>query len=179
MIELNAQLAIGEVAPEFADLGVDGKLYSFTSFADKHFLVVIFSCNGCPTVKANERRMVEIQSRYTKQGVQLVAINSNNSSLSPADTYPEMIKRAREKGFNFPYLKDDDGSVARKYGALTTPHVFVLDRERRLCYRGRIDETRDPARASYSDLENALEDLLQDRPVRVPETKPFGCAIVW
>ena len=139
---------------------------------------MIFSCNGCPTVKANEARMVELQTKYAKQGVQLIAINSNNSYLSPADTFDEMVKRAREKRFNFPYLKDEDGSVARAFGALTTPHVFLLDQERKLHYRGRIDETRDPARASYSDLENALQDLLANRTVQVPETKPFGCAIV-
>ncbi len=122
--------------------------------------------------------MIEIQESYEPDGVQLVAINSNNSYLSPADTFAEMVKRAKEKKFNFPYLKDEDGSVGRNYGAVSTPHVFVLDRERRLRYRGRIDDSRDPSRATYSDLENALRDLLAERPVRVQETKPFGCAIV-
>lgn len=179
MIDQSEKLEIGQRAPGFEDLlGVDGQRYSFSSFDDKRFLVIIFSCNSCPTVKANESRMVAIQNKYASEGLQVVAINSNNSYLSPADTYAEMIKRAQERQFNFPYLKDDDGSVARSYGAISTPHVFVLDRERKLQYTGRIDETRDPARASYSDLENALGDLLANRKVKVPETRPFGCAIV-
>lgn len=179
MIELSEKLGMGQRAPDFAELaGVDGKRYSLASFDEKPILVVIFSCNGCPTVKANERRLVEIQNKYASRGVQLVAMNSNNSFLSPADTFDEMVTRAKEKQFNFPYVKDDDGHVAMTYGAIATPHVFVLDRERRLRYKGRIDETRDPARASYSDLENALTDLLANRDVRVPETMAFGCAIV-
>ncbi|HZQ06387.1 MAG TPA: thioredoxin family protein [Anaerolineae bacterium] len=179
MIEISETLAIGQSAPKFAELlGIDGKRYSLSSFQDKPLLIIIFSCNGCPTVKANEDRMVALQDKYAAQGVQLVAINSNNSYISPADTYPEMVKRAEEKRFNFPYLKDEDGRVARLFGALTTPHVFVLDQDRRLRYQGRIDDSRDPARATYSDLENALGDLFANRPVRVAETKPFGCAIV-
>jgi peroxiredoxin len=172
-------LAIGQRAPDFRNLpGVDRERYSRASFADKPVLVLIFTYNGCPTVKAEEERMIAIQEAYAHRGVQLVAINSNNAYLSPADTFPEMIQRAQDKRFNFPYLKDEDGSVADAFGAISTPHIFVLDSGRRLRYKGRIDDSRDPAKASYSDLENALEDVLAQRKVRVPETKPFGCAIV-
>src|SRR6266566_8429178 len=172
-------LAIGQRAPDFRNLpGVDGECYSLSSFADKPVVVLIFTCNGCPTVKAEEERMIELQEAYVHQGVQLGAINSNNASLSPADTFPEMVQRAQEKRFNFPYLKDEDGSVADAFGAISTPHIFVLDSGRVLRYKGRIDDARDPARASYSDLEHALEDVLAHRTVRVPETKPLGCAIV-
>ena len=97
---------------------------------------------------------------------------------SPPDTFAEMSRRAQDKRFNFPYLKDEDGSVADQFGAISTPHVFVLDFSRRLVYKGRIDDTRDPARASYSDLENALRDIFAGTPVRVSETAAFGCAIV-
>ncbi len=179
MIDQGQKLDIGQRAPSFGDLpGVDGKRYSLSSFVDKPILVVIFSCNGCPTVKANESRMIALQKKYASKGVQLIVINSNNSYLSPADTFDEMVKRAEEKHFNFPYVKDDDGSIGQSFGAITTPHVFVLDCDRRLVYKGRIDETRDPARASYSDLENALTELVMNRQVTVPETMPFGCAIV-
>ena len=122
--------------------------------------------------------MIALQEAYAYQGVQLVAINSNNAYLSPADTFPEMVQRAQEKRFNFPYLKDEDGSVADVFGAMSTPHIFVLDRGRMLRYKGRIDDSRDPSKATYSDLERALEDVLAHRTVRIPETKPFGCAIV-
>jgi peroxiredoxin len=172
-------LAIGQKAPDFRDLpGVDGGRYSLSSFADKPVLVLMFTCNGCPTVKAEEERMIALQEVYARQGVQLVAINSNNAYLSPADTFLEMLRRAQEKRFNFPYLKDEDGSVADAFGAISTPHIFVLDSGRILRYKGRMDDARDPVKATYSDLEHALEDVLAQRTVRVPETKPFGCAIV-
>ncbi len=172
-------LRIGERAPGFRRLrGVDGEDYSLTSFDPYRILIVVFTCNGCPTVKANEDRLVAMQERYGRAGVQLVAINSNNPYLSPPDTFDEMVRRAREKAFNFPYLKDADGAVAVAYGAISTPHVFVLDAARRLVYKGRVDDARDPARATSSDLENALRDLFAGTTVRVPETQPFGCAIV-
>ena len=172
-------LRIGERAPAFGELrGVDGASYSLASFSRHPYLVVIFTCNGCPTVKANEDRLIALQERYSAAGVQLVAINANNPYLSPPDTFEEMVRRSGEKRFNFPYLKDPTGAVAEQYGAISTPHVFVLDAPRRLRYKGRIDDTRDPARATYSDLENALRDLFAGSPVGVPETQPFGCAIV-
>ena len=172
-------LQVGERAPDYRHLwGVDGEDYSLATFDHHRILVVVFTCNGCPTVKANEDRLVALQEQYGRAGVQLVAINSNNPYLSPPDTYDEMVRRAREKRFNFPYLKDADGAVAAAYGAISTPHVFVLDASRRLVYKGRIDDARDPARATASDLENALRDVFAGEPVRVPETQPFGCAIV-
>jgi peroxiredoxin len=172
-------LTIGQKAPNFQGIsGTDGRLYQLASFDDTPVLVLVFTCNGCPTVKANEGRLILLQEKYGPRGVGLVAINSNNASLSPADTLTEMVVRAQEKRFNFPYLKDTDGSIAQAYGALSTPHAFVLDHERRLRYKGRIDDTRDPARATRSDLERALADMLADRAVQISETQPFGCAIV-
>jgi peroxiredoxin len=123
--------------------------------------------------------MIKIQKDYNAKAVQLLAVNSNNSYLSPADTYAEMVLRAKEKGFNFPYVKDEDGTVAKAYRAVCTPHAFVLDEDRRLRYRGRIDDSRNPERVLTSDLRNAIEDLLANAPVRVSETIPFGCSIVW
>ncbi len=123
--------------------------------------------------------MIKIQKEYSEKSVQLLALNSNNSSLSPADTYAEMVLRVREKCFNFPYVKDEDRTVARAYGAVCTPHVFLLDQDRMLRYKGRIDDSRNPERVTVNDLKNAIDDLLANRPVRVSETTPFGCSIVW
>ena len=171
---------IGADAPDFGNLlGVDGESYSLSSFQDKRLLVLLFISNGCPTVKACQDRMIKIQKDYSGKRVQSLALNSNNSYLSPADTYAEMVLRVREKGFNFPYVKDDDRTVARAYGATCTPHVFLLDEERRLRYRGRIDDSRNPERVTVSDLRNAIDDLLANKSVRVSETTPFGCSIVW
>jgi peroxiredoxin len=171
---------IGAGAPDFGNLlGVDGERYSFSSFQDKRLLVLLFISNGCPTVKACRDRMIKIQKDYGAKSVQLLALNSNNAYLSPADTYAEMVLRDQEKSFNFPYVKDEDGTVAKSYGALCTPHVFLLDEERRLRYRGRVDDSRNPDRVTASDLRNAIDDLLANRSVGVPETTPFGCSIVW
>ncbi len=173
-------LVPGARAPDFQSLlGIDGARYALASFSNKPVLVVVFSCNGCPTVRAFEDRMITIQATFGPQGVQLVAINANNSSLSPADTYPEMVKRAAEKGFNFPYLQDADRSVAKSFGAICTPHSFLFDAARRLRYQGRIDDSRIAANVTSHDLENALADVLANRAVRVAETQPYGCAIVW
>ena len=179
MSEIIEQFKVGQRAPDFQDLlGVDGQRYSLSSFDDIPILVIVFTCNGCPTVKVEEERIKALQESYAPKGVQFVAINSNNPYLSPPDTFSEMVKRASEKQYNFPYIKDEDGSVAREFGATNTPHFFVLDKAHNLCYKGRLDDTREPARATYSDLENALTDLLANRAVAVSETQPFGCAIV-
>ena len=172
-------LEIGGHAPDFKLLGTDGKQYSLSTFDDKKLLVLIFSSNGCPTVKACEDRMMSVQRDYGAKRVQLLAVNSNNEHLSPVDTYDEMVKRSNDKKFNFPYVKDVDGSVARSYGAICTPHVFVLDEDRMLRYRGRIDDSRDASRVTSTDLRNTLDDLLFHRNVRGSETKPFGCSIIW
>jgi len=171
---------VGVAAPDFGNLlGVDGERYSLSSFQNKKLLVLLFISNGCPTVKACQDRMIEIQKTYSGKDVQLFALNSNNSYLSPADMYAEMVLKVREKGFNFPYVKDEDGIVARSYGAMCTPHVFLLDDQRKLRYKGRIDDSRNPDRVRVSDLRNAIEDLLANRSVTVSETTPFGCSIVW
>ena len=174
-----AMLAIGQRVSDFQDLpSVDGERYSLASFSRSRVLIVSFICTGCPTVKANEERLIALQEKYSRTGVQVIAINSNNPYLSPPDTFEEMSRRAHEKGFNFPYLKDANGVVAEQFGAISTPHVFVLDTSRWLVYKGRIDNTRDPSRATHSDLENALRDMFAGLPITVPETLPFGCAII-
>ena len=167
---MTKMLDLGEKAPSFKNLlGADGERYSIASFNDKPVLTVVFSCNHCPYAKAYEERMVSIQRDYASRGVQLVAINSND----------EMVKRAKEKGFRFPYLRDGEQAGVVEYGAVCTPHVFAFDKARLLRYRGRIDDSRDPSSVRSHDLRNALDDLLAGREVRVPDTRPFGCSIKW
>lgn len=172
-------LGLGARAPDFDLPGVDGKRYSLATFEGKSVLVIVFSCNHCPYVKAYEDRMVSIQQDYEGKGVQLVAINSNDEKAYPEDSFPEMVKRAKQKGFNFAYLRDESQKVVEAYGGVCTPHVFAFDSGRALRYRGRIDDSRDPSKVSSHDLRNALDDLLQGREVRVPDTRPFGCSIKW
>jgi peroxiredoxin len=158
--------------------GVDGEYHSLSSLAGPTATVVIFIGNGCPTVRAYEDRLMALQDARRADGVQVVAINANNPYLSPPDTFTEMVKRAADRKFNFPYLKDEDGAVAKRYEAICTPHAFVLDRDLRISYSGRIDDSRIGAKITHPDLQNAVADLVQGRPVAVQRTDPFGCSIV-
>ena len=172
-------LPLGSPAVDFNLKGIDGKFYSLKDFADKKALVVIFSCNHCPYAQAYETRMVEMQKDYTTKDVTLIAINSNDESNYPEDSYPNMVKRAGEKGFNFPYLRDETQDTAHKYGAICTPHIFAFDQNRTLRYKGRIDDSRYPEQVKEHDLRNALDAILTGKQPPVQETKPFGCSIKW
>lgn len=172
-------LPLGSSAADFQLKGVDGKTHGLKSFSDKKALVVVFSCNHCPYVQAYEERMVQLQKDYSERGVTLVAINSNDDSGYPEDSYPNMIKRAKERGFNFPYLRDDTQDIAKKYGAICTPHVFAFDQQRRLQYKGRIDDNRNPESVKTKDLRNALDAILAGHKPSVQETRPFGCSVKW
>ncbi len=169
---------IGDKAPAFENLpATDGRRYSLADFNDKEILVLIFMANRCPTARVYTDRLKSIQTDYAERGVQLLGVNSDNQFFFAPETLFKMAEIAKEREFNFPYLKDEDQSVAKKYGALVTLHVFVLDKERRFRYRGRIDDSRDPANVTTNDLRNSLDDLLENREVRVPETRPFACSI--
>ncbi len=171
-------LPIGAQAPPFEGLlGTDGLRYGFSSFADRDVLVLVFSSNRCPTAKAYAKRMGALQRDCGPRGVQLLAINSNDPHLYPDESYPRMVVRAAEDGYSFPYLVDEGQAVARAYGATCTFHVFVVDRERRLRYQGRFDDSRIPARVTSDDLRNAIEDILAGDDVRVSTTRPFGCSL--
>lgn len=172
-------LELGRRAPDFGKLkGADGRSWQLSSFDDKPVLALVFISNGCPTVTVYNDRLIELQRAYGNRGLQVVALNSNNPYLSPTDSYEEMVKRFGETGYTFPYLKDEDGTVARSYGAITTPHAFVFDSKRRLRYRGRIDDSRDPSNITRHDLADAVAALIEGTVVEVPDTQPFGCAIV-
>ena len=173
-------LKFGDQAPGFRLPGVDGKYYSLEDFKEKKVVVVMFSCNHCPTVKAYEDRFVEFQRDYKDKGVVLIAINSNDDKKYREDSFENMKIRAREKGFNFPYLRDESQRVAKVYGAERTPEVFVFDEERLLRYHGRIDDNvyeSDQVRQRY--LRDAVDAVLEGGKVSVEETEPVGCTIKW
>lgn len=173
-------IRLGDKAPDFNLKGVDGRFYSLDSFRDYNILVLIISCNHCPYVKDYEDRMVEIQRDYLNKGVRLIAINPNNEITHPEDSFENMVKRAREKGFNFPYLRDESQDVPKVLGARYTPEIYVFDQERRLRYHGRIDDNHaDPQAVTRHDLREALDSILEGRDVEVPETPPIGCTIKW
>jgi peroxiredoxin len=175
-----ATLDLNHRAPDFDGLpATDGERYGLESFASARMLVVVFVANGCPTVRALEPWLIEFQDTYGPRAVQVLWVNSNNDSLSPADTQEEMKMRAKVSGLNFPYLKDKDGSVARSFGATNTPHVFVMDDARRIRYRGRVADSRQASTIRRPYLRDAVDELLADRHVTIPDTEPYGCSIVW
>ena len=171
---------IGSSMVDFSLKGVDGKTYGVKNFVDKKAVVVIFSCNHCPYVQAYETRMVQLQQDYLPRGVTLVAINSNDETGYPEDDFPNMVKRAKERNFNFPYLRDESQNVARQYGAICTPHCFAFDNNRKLEYKGRIDDNwRNPEEVKVRDLRAALDAILAGKTPAVQETRPYGCSIKW
>ena len=124
--------------------------------------------------------MVGIQADYEGKGLQLIAVNVNDASEFPDDSFQNMKSRARENRFNFPYLRDDDQQVAKIYGAKRTPEVFLFDASRTLRYHGAIDDNyRDPNAVKISYLRNALDALVEVRDIQTPDTAPVGCYIKW
>jgi len=183
-------LAIGSKAPAFSLKGVDGKTYTLASFAKYKILVIIFTCNHCPTAQAYEDRIIQMTNDYRSKNVGVVAINPNDPSAirldelgytDMSDTYAEMKLRAAQKKFNFPYLYDGaTQSTAKAYGPVATPHVFIFDSERKLRYQGRIDDVEKPTKTPNSfDTRSAIDELLQNKDVSVKTTKVFGCSIKW
>ena len=172
-------LAIGDACPPFDLPGTDDRSHALASFRKK-LLVVFVSCNHCPYVVAYEPRMVSIANAYGARDVDFVAVNANDAARYPADAMEPMRARAQERGFPFPYLRDDPQAFVRALGARFTPEVFVFDDARRLRYHGRIDDNhRDEARVSSHDLKDALDALLAGKAPPVAETAAVGCSVKW
>lgn len=183
-------LAIGSKAPDFHLPATDGKTYSLASFAKAKILVIVFTCNHCPTAQAYEDRIIQLAKDYSSKGVTLVAIMPNDPNAvrldelgytDMSDSFEEMKKRSKQRHFNFPYLYDGKTqSTAKAYGPVATPHVFIFDRERKLRYQGRIDDVEKPSKTpNIQDTRNALDALLNNQEPAETTTKVFGCSIKW
>lgn len=184
-------LDIGYLAPDFSLPGIDGKTHTLADYKDAKVLMVAFISNHCPDSQAAEGRIKQLVTDLKDKGLALVAINPNNPvGLRPDelgyskynDSFDEMKLHAKEQGFNFAYLYDGETQgTAKAYGCLATPHVFVFDAERRLQYKGALDDSRyaDPATVKSADGRNAVEALLAGKEVTVNETKVHGCSTKW
>jgi peroxiredoxin len=182
-------LEIGSRAPDFNLLGVDGRSYTLEDFNKASVLVIVFSCNHCPTAQAYEERIIALSGDYKQKGVDLVMISPNSVTAlnyselgytDIGDSYEEMKIRARDKGFNFPYLYDGDSQkTALAYGPVATPHCFVFDKDRILQYSGRIDGSEKPGSANGEDIRKAIDAVLAGKKVDNPVTKVFGCSVKW
>jgi peroxiredoxin len=172
-------LNIGATAPDFSLPATDGKTYSLKDFKAE-VLVIFFSCNHCPYVVNSDESTRKTVEKYKKRGVDFVAINSNSENTINEDGFEFMKKRMEEHKFPWIYLHDKTQEIAKKYGALRTPHFFVFDKSRKLIYTGRgVDTPRNPDTVTTHDLENALDDHLEGKSVRKTVTNPVGCNVKW
>jgi thiol-disulfide isomerase/thioredoxin len=183
------RLAIGANAPDFKLIRTDGEYRMLSDYADGKVLVVVFTCNHCPTAQAYEQRLKDFAADYGPKGVEIVAISPNSplgvmynelgySDLD--DRYEDMVIRARDANYNFDYLYDgDDHAASLLYGPAATPHTFVFDADRKLRYVGRMDKHEKPGTLNADDLRTAVDELLAGKEVSTPETKTFGCSTKW
>jgi peroxiredoxin len=171
---------VGDVATDFSLKNVDGKMVSLADYKTAKGFIVIFDCNTCPYSKAYNERIIGLSKKYSKE-FPLIAINANSPDLSPGDSFDEMKKYARNKGYTFPYLIDETQEIARAYGATNTPHVFVLTRDQsvlKVAYIGTIDNnSRDASSVTKPYVEDAVDALLAGKPVNTTKTKAIGCGI--
>jgi peroxiredoxin len=181
-------LEIGDKAPDFRLPGVDGKDYSLDDFAKSKLLAIVFTCNHCPTAQAYENRIIQLHADYKDESVALVAISPNDplalrldelGYTEYSDSFEEMKRAAKERGFTFPYLYDGETQkTSLAYGVLATPQVYLFDQDRKLRYVGRIDDS-DVKTVTSNDIRNAIDALLNNKPVLVEKTRTFGCSTKW
>lgn len=179
----------GAAAVDFSLPGVDGKTYSLRDFASSPVLVLVFTCNHCPTAQAYEGRLKRLAEDYRSRGVAVVAISPNSPAAvrldelgytDLGDDLEDMKIRARESGFNFPYLYDGDiEETSKRYGPTATPHVFVFDAARTLRYSGRVDDSEREDQVKVRDTRNAIDAILAGKAPPVTETRVFGCSTKW
>jgi peroxiredoxin len=186
-----ADLPIGAPAPDFALPGIDGKTHKLSEYKDGKVLVIFFTSNHCPTSHGAEARLKKFLADERPKGLTFVAINPNHPdglSLDELgyskynDSFEEMKRYAADCAFDFPYLYDGDTqAVAKAYGCLATPHVFVFDADRKLRYKGRFDDSRfaDESTVKSPDTRNAVDALFAGKPVPVEITQPHGCSTKW
>ncbi len=182
-------LEIGAKAPDFTLPGVDGKKHSLSEYSDAKILVLIFTCNHCPTAQAYEGRIMKLVEDYKDKGVQVVAISPNDplavrldelGYTDLGDSFEDMKIRAKHQDFNFPYLYDGETQeMSKKYGPTATPHVFIFDQDRKLRYCGRIDDSEREENVKSQDTRNALDALLAGKEIPVKKTRVFGCSVKW
>ena len=174
---------VGDKAMLFKLKNVDGKMVALGDASATKGYIVVFTCNTCPVAQADENRMMARDHQYAAKGYPVIAINANDGTLSPGDSFDEMKKRSASKGYAFPYLLDETQEVAKTYGARSTPTVYVVKRTGSdfiVSYIGAIDNNRDnPSEAGEKYVQKAVDALLAGKPVETPTVKAIGCGIRW
>lgn len=171
---------IGAACPDFRLPATDGRDYSRRDFEGATATLVMFICNHCPYVKAIEDRLLTLGRSYLGKPVKIVAVCANDADNYPADSFPELKKRAEEMNYPFPYLYDESQMVARAFGAVCTPDFFLYDRDMKLAYRGRLDDSwKDPSNVKSQELRAAIDALLANARPSEKQIPSMGCNIKW
>ena len=158
----------------------DGKEYSLNSFDNSKYLVVFFTCNHCPYVIGSDENTRELANHFAKDSVEFVGINSNSPNTYPEDDFDHMVKRMEEHRFPWKYLYDSTQDVAKRYGALRTPHFYLFNEKRELVYTGRaVDHPRDAGKSGSFDLKRAISELISGSEISLPGSNPIGCNVKW
>ncbi len=177
----STMLALGTAAPDFSLRDPAGKTHSLSDFEGAPALLVAFICNHCPYVKHVADDFATLARQYQEKGVAVVAINSNDVSMYPADAPEKMAAEAQQRGYTFPYLFDETQQVAQAYRAACTPDFYVFDRHQKLAYRGQMDSSRPDSGIPVTgkDLREALDAVLAGRQPSDEQTPSIGCNIKW
>ncbi len=174
---------VGDNVIDFSLKDINGKMVSLQDYKEAKGFIIVFTCNHCPYAKAYEDRIIALNSKYAKAGYPVIAINPNDAEQYPDDNFENMQTRAKEKKFKFPYLYDESQSIARTYGAIKTPHVFIVQKEAKnlvLKYTGAIDDNWENAvEAKEKYVESAVDALLAGKPITTTFTKAIGCGVKW
>jgi peroxiredoxin len=174
---------VGDKATDFSLKNIDGTMVSMSELDESSGVILIFTCNHCPYSKLYEDRIIALDKKYKVRGYPVVAINPNDPVKEPGDSFENMIVRANEKGFTFPYLMDADQSIAKAYGATRTPHVFILEKVNSdfiIRYIGAIDDNSKDAKAvDQKFVEMALDQIYKGESPDPDFTKAIGCSIKW
>jgi peroxiredoxin len=176
---------IGDTVANFSLKNVNGKMISLTDYRSQKGVIVVFTCNHCPFAKKYQDRINALNKKYESKGFPVVAISPNDPVAIPEDSYENMIVRAKEQKYSFPYMIDETQNVARVFGATKTPHAFVLLNQPGtgnfiMEYAGAIDDNADePEKVQNKYVENAVNALLEGKQVAITETKSIGCGIKW
>ncbi len=171
---------IGSSCPDFSLKSVDGKKFSLKDFETSKVLVLMFICNHCPYVMAIEDRLIALAHEFSKKNVQFLGVCSNNPKDYPEDQPEALLQRWKTKNYGFPYLIDTEQELAKAAGAVCTPDLFVFDQQRKLQYRGRLDDSwKDPALVKKQELKIALELLLNNKAAPTEQRPSMGCSIKW
>jgi len=179
LLESKISLKTGDTAHDFLLMGIDDKMHSLDSYSESKGLIIIFICNHCPYVKAKIDAIKQIHEKF-KESVELVGINSNDSTEYPDDSFENMKKIADEKGIKFDYLVDEKQDVAKKYGAICTPDPFLFDENRKLIFHGRIDNAMNPDdTATDNTMQENIQKHLTGEKIEKDYDPSIGCSIKW